>query len=422
MKKSIVWLRQDLRLRDNPALHFASQQSDQLAIVYILEEPLSKVQTWWLFQSLQQLSLSLQERGQTLIFRKGNALNILNELIAETGATSLYFNRRYEPQYSQPKLPQIEVFSYNGSLLLEPWEISPQKGSFFRIFTPFWKKALQLIEIPPERPIPKFPSPFNIKSDPIPESDLPDPLFSIWKPGEEGAHQHLKRFTQHSFYYPVHRDFPAKEGTSKLSPYFHFGEVSPQQIWRRIDQPVYRAELGWREFCYHLLHHFPNLPTEPFDERFKHIPWENNQAALHAWQKGETGFPIVDAGMRELKHTGWMHNRVRMITASFLTKDLRIAWQEGEAWFWKHLIDADLANNSANWQWVAGCGADAAPYFRIFNPILQGKKFDPQGEYILKWCPEYKQNPHDLYHPIVDHAQEREKTLQIFSQSIKMNL
>lgn len=413
MKTGIVWLRQDLRLKDNPTLTAACKECDKLAIVYIPDAYMGKAQKWWLFQSLQSLNESLEGN---LIIRKGKPAAVLAEIAELIGAEKIYYSRRYEPDHREPKLPQLESESFNSSLLIEPWDITPQTAPYYRVFTPFWKRALQLITLPKALPKPKLPKLISLPSDEIVEPKISYPG---WEPGEAGAHKQLKRFVAPSEFYKEQRDFPAQKGTSRLSPHLHFGEISPFDVYREIENVTYRSELGWREFSYHLLYHFPKLPTEPFDERFGHFPWKEAPEHLKAWQMGKTGYPIVDAGMRELLATGWMHNRVRMIVASFLTKDLKIHWREGADWFLEHLVDADLASNSASWQWVAGCGADAAPYFRIFNPLLQGEKFDPTGEYILKWCPEYEKDPHTTYDPIIDHSEARDEALAIFTKLSK---
>ncbi len=413
MTRAIVLLRNDLRLQDNPALYFAAKENQAVIALYIEDKTLGPSQKWWVSQSLKSFLSSIQDK---LCYRSGEAKTVIKQLAKEHKITRLYLNNDKEL-----KIPGLEIFSYNGSLLLEPYEMEKP----YLVFTPFWKKALQTIEIPKSLPKPNIATLIKVRSDPLPKAVAPDPLFdSFWQPGEQEAQKRLKQFVSKKLAsYQSARDFPMQEGTSRLSAHLHFGEVGPRQIWRAVSgksAASFLSEIGWREFCYHLFSRFPKLQTEPLNERYKKIPWEKNQAALHAWQEGKTGYPIVDAGMRELKHTGWMHNRVRMIVASFLIKDLLIDWREGEKWFWKHLVDADRANNGANWQWVAGCGADAAPYFRIFNPVTQGKKFDPEGIYIRTWCPEYTN--HEPVDPIVDHAEAREKTLKLFKQSLKVKL
>lgn len=409
-KPSLLWLRQDLRLEDNPALQAASLQP--LIAVYIWDEqdPWSPggAAKWWLHKSLLSLQHAFGEREIQLILRRGNPLKILKELAEEIKCGSIYWNRCYEP-YAIKRDQKIKTYfkgtdihceSFKGSLLLEPWEIQTKTKGPYQVFTPFWK-ALQNHSFPHPQPIPDLQG----WKEQVPSETFKDwgwasknwmtGLEKSWKPGESGAWNTLDRFLRKDIdTYAGKRDFPFEQATSHLSPYLHWGEISPAQVWHQLSLThggnalPFLRQLAWREFSYHLLFHFPKLPTEPLRPSFKMFPWKSNPQDLEAWQRGQTGYPLVDAGMRELWHTGYMHNRVRMIVASFLIKDLLLPWQTGEAWFWDTLVDADLANNSASWQWVAGCGADAAPYFRIFNPSLQSQKFDPEGQYIKKWVPE----------------------------------
>lgn len=468
---SIVWFRQDLRLTD-PALYHAAHESTFLILLYIddtsnFQWHLGAASRWWLRESLIKLSQDLEKKFKApFILKRGTALNVLQTLIKESGATRIYWNRCYAPEIidrdKNIKLALekqgIEVKSYNGYLLKEPWEIHNQAGKPFKVFTPFWKKLKTL----PLRSL--FPTNFKIKSINNLSSDAIDELYSLptipwyqsiaktWQTGEHAAKKLLTTFlTDNIKGYKELRNYPALSHTSRLSPYLHFGEISPLQVWYATqfkqdqspslteDSEHFLSELAWREFSYHLLYYFPTLPHYPFNSAFAHFPWQKNEKLLKAWQQGQTGFPIIDAGMRQLWQTGWMHNRVRMIVASFLIKDLFISWQAGEAWFWDTLVDADLANNAASWQWVAGSGADAAPYFRIFNPTLQSKKFDANGKYIKKWIPELKKLPIKYLHepicapleilkaakielgktypyPIVDHQKAREAALTAYKK------
>lgn len=449
----LVWFRQDLRLSDHPALWEACQTGNPIIPVFIDSEKtdnawnLGAASKSWLHHSLFSLQNDLEKMGLKLIFRKGDSLDCLTKLIQESGAQSIYWTRLYEPANISRdshikdyfKSQSIEVKTFKASLIFEPLEIQNQKGKAFQVFTAFWNHCIRLFEtITPCYPLPtKWPAPSQ-----WPESLILDQLellptipwdqnfYKTFKAGEQKALETLKVFFKKASDYAEHRNLPAIEGTSRLSPHLHFGEISPRQIFFEIKKlksegaKIFLKEIFWREFAHHLLFHFPHTPEKPLRSEFQNFPWKKNNKALQAWQKGQTGYPIVDAGMRELWSTGWMHNRVRMIVASFLVKDLLLPWQEGAKWFWDTLIDADLANNTLGWQWSAGCGADAAPYFRIFNPVLQGEKFDPQGEYIRKWIPELENIPDKLIHkpwesslktnypsPLVDHSLARQAAL-----------
>jgi deoxyribodipyrimidine photo-lyase len=463
---AIMWFRKDLRIYDNPALN----QSAGVPIIplFILDEkdPYNpgSASKWWLYKSLISLQRSLNTYGLKLVLRRGDPLKILQEIVTSHKVSRLYWNRCYEP-YVMARDKKIKEFfksriecqSFNASLLTEPWTLKTQADTPYQVFTPYWKalKALGNFRNP-------LPLPLNIKGyhEPIVSDVLetwklhptyPDwaqGLEKAWIPGEEEAQKSLSFFLENLMQaYGKDRDLPSQTGTSKLSPYLQWGEISPQQIWHstlnsslgepREDTWTFLSEIAWREFSYYLLYYFPELPTKSLRKPFKCFPWIDDKAALHAWQKGMTGYPIVDAGMRQLWYTGWMHNRVRMITASFLVKDLLISWQTGAAWFYDTLVDADLANNSASWQWIAGCGVDAAPYFRIFNPVLQGQKFDFQGKYVRHWIPELRLLPDKYIHnpweaplsilesagirlghtyplPIVDHKKARARALDAF--------
>lgn len=467
MSTAIVWFRQDLRCHDNPALTLACEHQ-KLIPLYINDSDSSlamgAAQHWWLHHSLLSLSSSLQNVNLKLCLKQGNPLHVLKELVKQYNIEAVYWNRCYEPAHiardeiikTELKALGITVISCNGSLLNEPWEILNQSGQYFKVFTPYWRKCLQKVHPKPLHSISTWPSLQTVPSDTLEKWNLlpknpnwAKEFSAHWHPGEDGAFKNLNLFiSRYLKGYKELRNQPAKEGTSKLSPHLHFGEISPNQIWCAVQQAMhepgcdltsaqtYLSELGWREFSYQLLYHYPQLAELNFNRKFDGFSWEHDEAALVCWQKGMTGYPIVDAGMRELWRTGYMHNRVRMIVASFLTKDLLIDWRKGAAWFWDTLLDADLASNSASWQWVAGSGADAAPYFRIFNPVLQGEKFDPLGEYVKRWVPELANVPARWIHkpweapstslqlvlgrdypfPIVDHASARQRALSNYKK------
>lgn len=471
----IVWFRQDLRLSDNPALEAARQTGQAVLPLFILDDETpgqwrrGGASRWWLHHSLAALSGALEAIGSCLLLRRGPAGAVLKALIEETGATAVFWNRCYEPfncerdKSIKAELSSsgLDVQSFNASLLAEPWTVRNKSGDPFRVFSPFWRNIRS--ELDPGYPLKApehLPSPAEWPaSDPLKSWNLlphnPDwaeGFNTVWTPGEAGARKRLEDFlASGARQYAGGRDRPDKPYTSGLSPHLHFGEVSPRQIVSATESvrddigdrnaEKFLSELGWREFAYSLLFNFPDLPEANYQAKFDRFPWREDSAALRAWQRGQTGYPMVDAGMRELWATGWMHNRVRMITASFLIKHLMIDWREGEKWFWDTLVDADLANNSASWQWVAGSGADAAPYFRIFNPVTQGEKFDPDGDYIRKWVPELARLPGKYLNqpwnagplilkeagielgktypaPIIDHKAARERALAAF-QSLK---
>jgi deoxyribodipyrimidine photo-lyase len=480
---TLVWFRQDLRCEDQPALAAAAGRGGPVVPVYIHapeEEgdwPPGAASRFWLHHSLTALDADLRRLGSRLIVRRGASLPNLLDVARRTGAGAVHFCARSEPMARirdglvrrELEASGLEVASFNGHLLYEPEIVRTRGGDPFKVFTPFWNACRALGD-----PLPPAPAPSRLEppeawpvSEPIaglgllPQPDWAEGMRFAWRPGERGAQQRLAEFLRDGVEdYASARDRPAAAGTSRLSPHLHFGEISPRQILHaardrrgrtgrvhpggsKLAAPPASAsaawlrEIGWREFAHHVLHHFPHTPEKPLRPEFERFPWRRDPQRLAAWQRGRTGFPIVDAGMRELWKTGWMHNRVRMIVASFLVKDLLVTWQEGAAWFWDTLVDADLANNTLNWQWTAGSGADAAPYFRIFNPLLQGRRFDPEGEYVARFVPELARLPsahrhapwlappraleeaevvldEDYPRPIVDHDAARTRALMAF--------
>lgn len=413
MALAIHWFRQDLRVADNPALAAAAKHGRVLPI-YILEElpdgapSPGAASRWWLHHSLAALNKAL---GGALSFYRGNPAAILAGLIARYDVQAVCWTRCYEPWRiardkglkAELRAKGVQVETHNGSLLWEPWTIKKPDGAPYKVFTPFYRKGCLQTDAPraplPAPPVDGFQDKTGAQSLQqlgLASADWDKRLAPHWQIGEDAAHQRFQHFLQEGLpHYKDGRNFPAQPHVSRLSPHLHFGEISPHHLWHAVraiapdrEGAHFCSELGWREFSYYLLFHNPDLPTKNLQPQFDHFPWAEDDAALVAWQKGQTGIPMVDAGMRELRATGYMHNRVRMIAGSFLVKNLRLDWRHGERWFWQHLVDADLANNSASWQWVAGCGADAAPYFRIFNPVVQGQKFDPDGAYVRRFVPE----------------------------------
>ncbi|PZQ43650.1 MAG: deoxyribodipyrimidine photolyase, partial [Micavibrio aeruginosavorus] len=460
---AILWFRRDLRLADNPALHAAIKSGAKILPVYVLDDEnaaewkMGGASRWWLHHSLKSLNETLDGK---LVLLKGDAFVQIPALAQEINADSVYWNRCYEPwRIKRDKLIKetlkdldINAESFNGSLLWEPWDVLKSDGTPYKVFTPYYRRGC-LSKDEPRAPLPK-PKLIDLtsyKGETLESLKLlprkPEPRWDkkmeqYWEIGESGAAKALKHFITHGLAdYKQGRNFMAKDNVSRLSPRLHFGEISPNQAWHaakaqgedaNID--CFCSELGWREFSHHLLYHFPTIPKKPLQERFASFPWAYNKKHLEAWKTGQTGYPIVDAAMRELWETGYMHNRARMIVGSFLVKHLLLNWHAGEDWFWDCLVDADLANNSASWQWIAGCGADAAPYFRIFNPVMQGEKFDGTGEYVRRYVPELSKMPDKYLHkpweapdnvleyagvklgktypnPIVDHADARERAL-----------
>ncbi|MFC7333494.1 cryptochrome/photolyase family protein [Rhodocista pekingensis] len=472
----LVWFRQDLRLGDNPALSDAARSGRPVVPVFVLDDDTpgdwrpGGASRWWLHHSLASLGRSLAAAGSPLVLRRGRADIVIGSLLRETGAGTVLWNRCYEPwamerdgqMKADLRAAGVEARSFNGSLLREPMTVRTAAGEPYRVFTPFWRAVSSSPDWPeplaaPDRLMPPETAPASDALESwglLPTTpDWAGGLRQAWQPGEAAATARLRAFLDGAAAdYADGRDRPGSDGTSRLSPHLHFGEISPRQVWAATrdamlsgNRPEHRRhaesflrELGWREFCYNLLYHFPKLPERPLNPRFEDFPWQPDSAALDSWRRGRTGYPIVDAGMRQLWTTGWMHNRVRMIVGSFLVKHLLLPWQEGQRWFWDTLVDADLANNAAGWQWIAGCGADAAPYFRVFNPVLQGGKFDPDGRYVRRWVPELAALPDRLIHqpwtataetlrragirlgtdyplPCIDHKRGRDRALAAFA-------
>jgi deoxyribodipyrimidine photo-lyase len=468
----IVWFRDDLRLSDNPALHAAVKAGAPLICLHVLDETVGRrvggASRWWLAQSLRSLATDIAARGAKLTLRKGSALKVIVDLARAVDAQAVHWNEIAQAPWlaADAKLKAslekhgVTVEIFPGDLLASPSAIRNKDGRGLRVFTPFWRRVLALGDPPKPLPSPKrLPSGPTIESETLESYDLeptrPDwagGLRATWRPGETQARERLRHFLKAAARdYASGRDRPDRPGTSGLSPHLRFGEISPRQVWHTsrfaadadpaLAPGVEKAlsELGWREFCRHLLFDHPDLATRNLQQGFDAFPWTHDAKALAAWQRGRTGYPIVDAGMRELWYSGVMHNRVRMVAASFLVKHLLIDWRDGERWFWDTLVDADPASNPANWQWVAGCGADAAPYFRVFNPVLQGEKFDPDGIYVKRWLPELEGLPPKLIHkpwqatpielasagielgrnyprPIVDHATARARALSAYAE------
>ncbi|MBS7702565.1 cryptochrome/photolyase family protein [Chelatococcus asaccharovorans] len=436
---ALLWFRDDLRLADNPALRKALDTGAPLIALYILEEGKDAPRLpggaarWWLHHSLAALASAIADKGGRLILRRGRALDILPRLCAEAGVSAVFWNRRYEPAAvavdtavkAALTAAGIEVHSLQANLLAEPFALKNKAGTPFKVYTPF-ARALRALGAP-RAPLPA-PSalpdgPRDIASDrledwgllpgqkPNPKPDWAAGLRAAWQPGEAGAAARLKDFLDNGLKgYAEGRDCPAKRHVSGLSPHLRSGEISPFQVWHAAahareagaaperDIEKFLSELIWREFCASLAFHQPDIATEPLDSAFRAMPWRDDTAGEAAWRRGQTGYPLVDAGMRQLWHEGTVHNRVRMVVASFLIKHLGIDWRRGEEWLWDTLVDADAASNPANWQWVAGCGADAAPYVRVFNPILQGERFDAAGAYVRRWVPELAGLPDKWLH------------------------
>lgn len=427
MPNALVWFRNDLRLADNPALQAALDAGQQPVCVYI-HAP-SEEGRWapgaasdaWRHRSLTALDADLRKRGSRLRIFSGPSLPTLQTLASTCEAEAVYWNRRYEPAIEKRdaaikralRTDGLHAESFNGSLLFEPWQLKTGSGGPYKVFTPFWRTALAQWSLPATSDAPVRIGDTRQGPDGIalgalrlvPERAWDAGFWEYWTPGEAGAHEAMDIFIDCALHgYRKDRDRPDRTGTSRLSPHLHFGEIAPWRVAAMLEQArsagtnadidAHLRQLGWREFAHHLLHHFPQTTDENLNPRFERFDWaKQDRKQIVAWQQGTTGVPIVDAGMRELWHTGWMHNRVRMIVGSWLSKHMRQHWLQGARWFWDTLVDADLANNTLGWQWIAGTGADASPYFRVFNPVTQAKKFDPDGRYIARWVPEVAELP-----------------------------
>lgn len=471
---ALVWLRQDLRLSDNPALDAAVKTERPLVFLYLLDDEtpgkwrMGGASRWWLHHSLTALIRDLEKRGAQLVLRRGAAREAIPRFIEEIAAAAVFWNRGYEP-YAVARdtalkeallASGVEVASFNAALLIEPWALKTKAGEPFKVFTPFWRAALQsgAFRTPLAAPKKLHAYAGPVLSDALAEWALTPSrpnwakgFAPLWSPGEAGAQAALATFVDDNLKaYPEARDQMGEGGTSRLSPHLHFGEISPAQIYASVETAAHTSprvrqaadkflsEIGWREFSTNLLFHWPTLPDENWRVQFDAFPWRDDEEVFRAWCDGRTGYPVVDAAMRELWATGYMHNRARMIAASFLIKHLLIDWRRGEEWFWDTLLDADLANNAASWQWVAGSGADASPYFRIFNPVTQGERYDADGAYVRRWVPELAKLPDAVLHspweadaatlasagvvlgetypaPIVDHAAARARALAAFA-------
>jgi deoxyribodipyrimidine photo-lyase len=438
---AIHWFRQDLRLADNPALFAATRAADAVIPVYLWSPedegswPPGAASRWWLHESLQKLGAALENKRSRLVLRRGPTVAALLELAAETGSTQIFWNRRYEPaaQRIEKQLHEalrkagVAAFDFKSALLSEPGEIKTRSAGPYQVFTPYWRAFLEQTEVGAAQPSPReIPQPSQwpqsrslSEFELVPRLTWTQSLAAHWQPGETAARAALRRFVGSTLgNYAQSRDRPDMAGSSRLSPYLHHGELSPRQVWVAATRAgensgKFCAELVWREFAAQQLHFFPALPDRPRNAQFERMGWRSDAGEFAAWSRGNTGFDIVDAGMRELWQTGWMHNRVRMIAASFLVKNLLHRWQDGERWFWDTLVDADLASNALNWQWVAGTSPDAAPWFRIFNPQTQAEKFDPLGTYRHRYVPETGTPGYS--EPIVDLKQTRQRALDAYA-------
>ncbi|PLW82174.1 deoxyribodipyrimidine photolyase [Kineobactrum sediminis] len=470
----IYLFRHDLRIADLPGLAAAAQVGRILPVFILDDDTLGEntpggASRWWLHHSLAALSADITATGGRLVLQRGDTARCLQRLVAQTGAAAVYCSRGYAPHevalekalHAALTEAGVDFKRFPGTLLFEPEAIANQAGQPFKVFSPFWRHCLrgdhpaQPLVQPQQWPwVPDIGRSDDLDSwNLLPRNpDWAAEWHELWTPGTAGARERLAHFLDDGVSrYADGRDRPAEYATSRLSAHLHFGEISPREVWHRARQRVaqkpalesqvdkFLSEIGWREFSNHLLFHFPTIPREPFKAQFAGFPWLGGKSLLQAWQRGQTGYPVVDAGMRELWQTGYMHNRMRMVTASFLTKHLLIHWREGERWFWDTLVDADLAANACSWQWAAGSGADAAPYFRIFNPVTQGQKFDTEGEYVRRWVPELARLPDRYLHrpweapapvlaeagvvlgdhypaPVVDHREAREAALAAYQQ------
>jgi deoxyribodipyrimidine photo-lyase len=458
MTVSILWFRRDLRIHDNAALQWVCDNSTQVIPIYIHSPEEEKpwqpgaASRWWLHNSLLILEKKLADHGLKLQYFSGDSEAVISNIIDDSNASSLVYNRLYEPHLQKRDLSveeklaaKIKVVSFDSGLFFAPGTVLNNQQLPYRVFTPFYKKIRPLLTpgyaddcevsissgLKSLKDVSVSSGQSLISLDLLDEHDWHEKLRSHWQPGEDHAFQLLDVFMDDAIsHYDIERDIPAIEATSRLSPYLHFGEITVQQICRSIwpllegqddsktaqSAEVFLKQLVWREFAHNVLWHFPETATQPMDKRYKKSFWRTSKADYVAWTKGETGVPIIDAGMKQLWETGWMHNRVRMIVSSFLTKNLGLNWLQGANWFWDTLVDADLANNSLGWQWVAGCGVDAAPYYRVFNPATQTKRFDSNFKYINTWLPEH--NELDYPQPMIDLASSREQALDRYKQKI----
>lgn len=460
----IVWFRRDLRVSDHAALTAAAASGAAIIPLFIDDDEATSMRRlgggahWWRGRSLAALDSALRAMDSRLIIRRGAAGQVLDSLLTETGAQMLYFNLRRDGAADDPAVIEmlrargVAVQTFDANYLHDPAHLRTSGGGGFKVFTPFWNRLRGAYQAPVRQVVSTRLTPPARWPDSLPVRALQvtdpwtKPLAQTWLPGEAAALARLDHFADEiAAGYARERDWPGRDGTSRLSPHLAWGEISVHEIWRRLTNAIgnealpFLRELGWRDFNMHLLHDFSDLSWQPMQPKFAAFPFKDDKARLRAWQRGLTGYPIVDAGMRQLWNTGWMHNRVRMIVASFLVKDLLLPWQRGEEWFWDTLVDADVAQNGGNWQWVTGCGADAAPFFRIFNPVLQSEKFDPQVTYVRQWVPEVAKLPERLIHqpwkaspaqlaeagvtlgksyphPIVDHAKARQTALAAYQR------
>lgn len=450
----IVWHRNDLRIEDNPALIAALKTKEPIISIYIYtpseEKSLGGASKWWLGKSLKSLQQDYMKKGGKLILKRGDPSKVLKQIVQKTKATALYYNTRFDPEGIKEDKKiirglKIPVETFNGNHLVDPSFFKNKSGKPFLVYAPFWnalqKEYTERIPLKAPQKIKSFS--FQVKQDKLPLASNKrwhKKLEKYWDPGRSGAIKNLSAFRKKGAQYEKNRDFPSIQGTSMLSPHLHFGEISPREVWAALKgTKSFLRQLGWREFGISFVYHFPKTPLKNWNQKFDRFPWKTSPALLKKWEKGMTGYPIIDAAMRQLWETGWMHNRLRMVVASFLVKDLFIHWKKGAAWFWDTLVDADLGNNTLGWQWVAGSGPDASPFFRIFNPILQGEKFDPEGKFVREFVPELKNLPKKWIHkpwlapkeelekagvilgktypkPIVDHVKAREIALKEYKK------
>lgn len=451
MRPVIVWFENDLRLADHAALAAAADSGAPVIPLFVWDGAAGwadgSASRWWLHHSLCAFRDSLADCGLSLVVREGDPTDIVPDLARETKAESVSWQERPDPVRSErdDEIARTlgddghRVKRFAGALLHDPEQVRTGSGGPYKVFTPFHNRFREMVEVNKPQSAPTFsddqatPDLSSLAIDELgllPTINWDDGLEAAWTPGEQGAAEQMQDLELSD--YEKERDIPSIDGTSRMSPHLHFGEVSPRQLWHAVG-PVapYRRQLVWRDFAHHLIHHFPETREAPLREEFESFPWLQDDEVLRRWQRGQTGYPIVDAGMRQLWETGWMHNRVRMVVASFLTKHLLHSWLHGQAWFNDTLVDADLANNVFGWQWAGGCGADAQPFFRIFNPMTQGKKFDPDGTYVRRWVPEVAHLPSKVIHepwtaddvpedypaPIVDHKEARERALAAYQKT-----